>query len=488
MQPEDDSALLCQFAESQSEEAFAGLVARHVNLVHSVALRQVGNPHHAEEITQAVFIILARKARQLRHERALSSWLFQTTRLTANNFLRSELRRQRREQEAYMQSTLNEPAGGAWPQIAPLLDGAVEALGEKDRRAIVLRFYDGRKLNEVGIALGASEAAAEKRVNRALEKLRKIFSKRGVTLSAALIAGAVSANSVQAAPAGLAATVTAAKGAAVGGSTLALVKGALKLMAWTKAKVALVVGVGLLLAAGTTTVAVKEFVSGNNTDRYFLNMDWLAFQKAPPYFIVRPTHFNEPINHGTGTTGMGSDNRAIGRGLDFETMIHYAYNYHNRARTVLPAEPLPKGGFDFLVTVPGALDRFQAEVKRQFGYAAHTEVRDVDTWVLRVTNAGAPGLKPSTGDQGVQRSSDLFIDVKDFPFHGVVDQIESSMGKPVIDETGLKGNFDIRLDWKGRNATAEGREQLRQAVLDQLGLELVATNLPVEMFVIERVK
>src|ERR1035437_781574 len=180
MQPTDDSTLLRQYVENQSDAAFAGLVARHINLVYSVALRHVGDPHHAEEVTQAVFIILARKVRSLRHDKALSSWLFQTTRLTAGNFLRSESRRRHREQEAYMQSPLNEPEDKVWPSIAPLLDAAVAGLGEKDRRAIVLRFYEGRSMREVGAVFGASEAAAEKRVTRAVEKLRGFFTKRGV--------------------------------------------------------------------------------------------------------------------------------------------------------------------------------------------------------------------------------------------------------------------------------------------------------------------
>src|ERR1700753_748375 len=115
MEAMDDSVLLRRYAENHSNEAFAALGTRHVNLVYSVALRQVGNPHQAEEITQAVFIILAKKAGQLRHEQALTSSLFQTTRLTANNFLRSEFRRHQREQEAYMQSNLNESAGETWP-------------------------------------------------------------------------------------------------------------------------------------------------------------------------------------------------------------------------------------------------------------------------------------------------------------------------------------------------------------------------------------
>ena len=121
MQPTDDSALLRAYCDDRSDDAFAGLVTRHINLVYSVAVRHVGNPHHAEEITQAVFIILAKKAVALRHHQALSSWPFQTTRLTANNFVRSEMRRQRREQEAYMQSTLDQPEADAWRQISPLL-------------------------------------------------------------------------------------------------------------------------------------------------------------------------------------------------------------------------------------------------------------------------------------------------------------------------------------------------------------------------------
>jgi len=259
MEATDDSVLLRRYAENNSNEAFAALVTRHVNLVYSVALRQAGNPHHAEEITQAVFIILARKAGQLRHDKAISSWLFQTTRLTANNFSRSETRRHRREEEAYMQSVLNETGSDVWPKIAPLLDAAVAGLREPDRRAIVLRFYEGRNLREVGLALGASEDAAEKRISRALEKLRSFFSRRGVSLTPAIIAGVISANSVQAAPTALGAyvaTVAAAKGVAASGSTLTLIKGTLKLMAWTKAKTAMIAGACVLLTAGTATTVI----------------------------------------------------------------------------------------------------------------------------------------------------------------------------------------------------------------------------------------
>jgi len=158
-----------------------------------------------------------------------------------------------------MQTILNESGTKVWTRIAPLLDTAVAALNEKDRRAIMLRFYEGRNLSEVGIALGANEDAAKKRVNRAVKKLQKFFLKRGVNSTTAILASAISANSVQAAPVALAKSVTAVaitKGAAASGSTLTLIKGALKIMAWTKAKTAIVAGVVVLLAVGTATTLV----------------------------------------------------------------------------------------------------------------------------------------------------------------------------------------------------------------------------------------
>jgi len=252
--------LLRQYADRNSDEAFAALVARHVNLVYAAALRKTGNADAAGEITQAVFIILAQKAGRLSQRTILSGWLYQTTRLTAANFLRTEIRRVRREQEAYMQSLANETEPELWPQMAPLLEDAMGQLGEKDRNAIALRFFEGKSFQEIGAAFGASENAAKKRVAHALEKLHRYFSKHGVSSTTAIIAGAIVANSAHAAPVGLATAITATviKGPAVAASTLALVKGTLKVMTWIKLKIALSITAAFLLAGGAMTVALSS--------------------------------------------------------------------------------------------------------------------------------------------------------------------------------------------------------------------------------------
>jgi RNA polymerase sigma factor (sigma-70 family) len=266
MQEARDTELLWQYARENSEEAFAALVARHVNMVYSAALRKTGNPAAAEEITQAVFVILAKKADELSRHAALSGWLYQATRLTATNFLRTEIRRARREQEAYMQSLSNQTKSEIWPQIMPLLEDAMGRLGEKDRNALALRFFEGKSFQEIGAAFGASENAAKKRVAYALEKLRKYFSKRGVTSTTATLAGAISANSVQAAPVALVKSVTAvaiSKGSIATAAILTLVKGTIKVMRYSKLKLAISITAFILLAGGAVTVALSD--SGTQT-------------------------------------------------------------------------------------------------------------------------------------------------------------------------------------------------------------------------------
>ncbi len=258
--------LVREFAAAQSEAAFTALVERHIGLVYSAALRQTNHAHLAEEITQAVFIILARKAGKLSQNTILPAWLCRTALYAAADALKQQRRRQAREQEAYMQSHLessgdaSSPAAAetlaAWQQLAPVLDAAMAALGETDRAAVVLRYFENRPWQEVAAQLQLTEDAAQKRVTRALDKLRKLFAKRGVALTATLIASSVAGNSVQAAPVALVKIISAAamaKGAAAGASTVALVKGTLKTFTWTKYK-AFITSVTTALIVGTVIV------------------------------------------------------------------------------------------------------------------------------------------------------------------------------------------------------------------------------------------
>lgn len=257
----DDMELVRVYARQQSESAFATLVSRHVNLVYSVALRQVHDTHLAEEITQATFIILARKSGSLNSKTVLPAWLCRTAQFAAADVLKTQRRRQRREQEIYMESAVNECEleSAPWTDIAPLLDTAMGQLGEKDHCAIVLRFFEGKDMRQVGAALGVSENAAKTRVSRAMEKLRSFFQHRGIVLSAATIGGAMSVHSVQAAPIGLAASVTAAavKGTVVTVSTLSIIKTTLKIMTWTKMKTAVAGSLVALVVAGTATLVIQ---------------------------------------------------------------------------------------------------------------------------------------------------------------------------------------------------------------------------------------
>jgi RNA polymerase sigma factor (sigma-70 family) len=170
---------------------------------------------------------LARKAKSLSPKTILSSWLCRTARYVSADTLKIQRRRQIREQESQMQSTLNQPEPGVWNQIAPLLDEALNCLGESEHDAVVLRFFDGKELKQVAAAMGTTEDAARMRVNRGLEKLRKCFTNKGVTLSTTAMVGALVANSVQAAPVGLAGSIagtTLASAATAGGTSLRLSK------------------------------------------------------------------------------------------------------------------------------------------------------------------------------------------------------------------------------------------------------------------------
>jgi RNA polymerase sigma factor (sigma-70 family) len=208
MSPADDLDLLHRYAKDGCERSFSQLVERHLNLVYSAALRQVRSPESAREVSQSAFVELAKNAGKLGAGTVLPAWLYAVTRRRAIDLVRSESRRHRREQLACELNAMTS-ATTDWNHIEPLLDEAMDSLDPADRAAILLRYFENRTFAEVGEALGTTEAAAQRRISRAVERLRQFFGRKRLPIAAAGVAAAISANAVQAAPIGLASVISA---------------------------------------------------------------------------------------------------------------------------------------------------------------------------------------------------------------------------------------------------------------------------------------
>ena len=199
---ESDLDLLARYSSQKAEDAFAEVVRRHLNLVYSAALRLVRSSHLAEEISQCTFLELAQHCPDLKPDTILSAWLYKVAHRLALNVLRRESRRRIREQNALDMNTLH-AADSEWNEIAPLLEEAMLALSEADRTAVLLRYFENKPLREVGLEIGVSEDAAQKRITRAVETLRKLLRGRGIAITASSLTVLVSSNAVQAAPVGV---------------------------------------------------------------------------------------------------------------------------------------------------------------------------------------------------------------------------------------------------------------------------------------------
>ena len=214
MQPKSDAQLLREYAESGSESAFTELVTRHTDLVYSAALRQVPSSDLACDVAQNVFTSLARGARtlagKLNPDASLAGWLCRCTRNLTLNLRRDDFRRHSRERQAMETLHPSPETAPDWGRLCPLLDEAISGLNEADHDALVLRFFKNHDLRSVGLALGVSDDTAQKRVSRALEKMREYLAHHGITTTGAALAMAISANAVQAAPVGLATTISTA--------------------------------------------------------------------------------------------------------------------------------------------------------------------------------------------------------------------------------------------------------------------------------------
>ena len=252
---DDDFGLLRRYAEDRDESAFAELMRRHADLVYSASARRVGNRSMAEDVTQATFMILARKAKSIRQRSSepLSAWLLNTVRYASANAIKMERRRRNHEQAAAMSSACRRPGACSpdptevivWQEIAEQLDDAVLGLSRAHRQAVLLRYFENQPIGEMAVQLHLSEGAVNQLLHRAIEKLRRRLAGRGVAIVAIdslafsrLLESHVITSAPAAVKAACGAIGTSTTGALGVGATTSIAKGAIKMMAWTKAQMA----------------------------------------------------------------------------------------------------------------------------------------------------------------------------------------------------------------------------------------------------------
>ena len=248
-----DDMLLQQYLQTGSQQAFADLVARHADWIYSAALRLVRDPHLAEDVTQAVFILLSQKAGKL-GPKPINAWLFGVLRFAASHARRAKARRQRHEaRAAAMNSSATSDDDRLWEESAPLLEEAVRRLGSNDRQAILLRFYQRKNMAEVGEELGVSEDAAKKRVARAVQKLRSRFGRQDKAMPPSALEGLLLARTAGVAPPGLASACASVSSAKAGARAIA--KGSSLLMLKTNLMIAALLA-GALVTCGAVAMVV----------------------------------------------------------------------------------------------------------------------------------------------------------------------------------------------------------------------------------------
>jgi RNA polymerase sigma factor (sigma-70 family) len=258
-----DEQLLNLYVRDGNEAAFSQIVGRHLDGVYAAARRQVRDSHLAEDVTQAVFIVLVRRAGSIRKGSSLPGWLLKVTWYVSRDAIRSKTRRFRHENEVAVMNELTAQraeAAKAWQEIAPVLDDAMSGLSEADRGVLMLRFLEDKSVEEASRILGASEAAVTKRISRALARLRKLLARRGVAVPQALLGGALAGGAAHAAPAALtAATMHASLAGAVAASNAAvLAKGAVTTLTVAKIHTAVVATLVFLLVVPASVLVVRH--------------------------------------------------------------------------------------------------------------------------------------------------------------------------------------------------------------------------------------
>lgn len=266
----DDDKLLAQYARDGAEAAFGQLIARHLSLVYSTCLRETGSPSQAEDATQIVFLLLARKAKSLRAGPSLAGWLYNAARFVAKDIRKQEARRQRGEQTVMQEMThRQETPAPEWERVEPLLNDALSALKPGEREAVLLRFLEGHSLAETGAALGLSEDAARMRVSRAVEKMRRYLTAHGAAVTGLLLTGLLTSEAARPAPAHAATVITQGTLQALSVGPTAnisqLSEGVYRTMKLTKVKLAAFAAV--LVLGGTALVPLASAVSTSRASK-----------------------------------------------------------------------------------------------------------------------------------------------------------------------------------------------------------------------------
>jgi RNA polymerase sigma factor (sigma-70 family) len=261
---DDDSTLLHRYARTRDDTAFATLLRRHVDLVYSVALRRThGDAHLAADVSQQVFLALARRAAALARHPSLLGWLHTCACRRAADLVRSEARRRARETVAAIDASIVPEPRAQWEILAPELDLALQSLRDRDREIILQRYFAQKPFADIGVALGVSDAAAQMRAARALEKLRRVLAGRGVTSTASALGLALGSNAVAAAPASVATSTLAALASSTAVVTAATGAGIFTLMSTTTK----VIVAGVVIAAAG--LVVRDLQTTRRLERDF---------------------------------------------------------------------------------------------------------------------------------------------------------------------------------------------------------------------------
>ena len=326
---QDDDKLLTQYARDGSQAAFGQLVARHLSLVYSTCLRELGSPPLAEDAAQVVFLLLARKARSLRAGPSLAGWLYKAARFVAKDVRKQEGRRRSGEERVMSEVTYRpEPFAPEWDRVEPLLNDALSALKAGEREAVLLRFIEGHTLAETGAALGLSEDAARMRVTRAVEKMRRHLTAHGVPVTGLVLTGFLTAEAAWPGPANAAAMTQATLQAISTGPTanvLLLSKGVYQTMKLIKMKLAALAAV--VAMGGAALPPLAHAISPHNT---------ISLPSAAPAQSIKPITvlpISAPTSSSSGASNTTNASDALIITVDFVDATSAEYKRANAGIT-----------------------------------------------------------------------------------------------------------------------------------------------------------